>query len=83
MATAKAKAMRIPYNINHGIMSPRLHWRSPFKANRSVIKATGEKIDMKTPKRKNNNSSPLHIHINKHKKNFIVEIYDLNGVYLA
>ena len=57
MATAKARAMRIPYNINHGIISPRLHWRSPFKANRSVIKATGEKIDIKTPKRKNNDSS--------------------------
>ena len=83
MATAKARAMRIPYNINHGIISPRLHWRSPFKANRSVIKATGEKIDMKTPKRKNNNSSPFAYTYKQTKNVGNLLSSDLNEVYLA
>ena len=50
IATANARAMRIPYNINHGIIRPRLHCRRPLSANRSVIRATGEKIDMNIPK---------------------------------
>ena len=43
--------MRIPYNISHGIKRFRFHCRRPLNANKSVTKATGEKIEIKIPEK--------------------------------